>query len=87
MRQRIRELLDEHGELTFRELCSHLNCYSNDEVLGVLFTIDPCDEFGNETRSTCCAQIGEANIIESTILYPKQTGCRKAFRHELSQLR
>lgn len=65
--RKIRDLLDRHGDLTFREVCAGVNCYSRQEV-------DECHGLG---------QIGEAAIGINSILYPQPIGVRQPLRHQL----
>lgn len=57
MRSQIKRLLAQHGELTFRELCAALNCYTEGEVLEA-----------KKSLHGLCSPIGEVNIHGSTIL-------------------
>lgn len=60
MRSQIKRLLTQHGELTFRELCAALNCYTQAEV----------DDVRGYARAYS-DPIGEAPIHASTILRKK----------------
>ena len=68
---KIRDLLDQHGELTFREVCAAVNCWSKPEI--------------RDCRGECyrMGRIGEAEIITNTILYPQPIGLRRHFTHQL----
>lgn len=73
--RKIRDLLDQHGELTFREVCAGVNCFSPQEV--------------DECRGQChgLGQISEAAIGINTILYPQPLGVRQPFQHQLWMFR
>lgn len=62
MRQQIVDLINERGEMTFRELCCELNMFSTEELQDVQKRV-----YGM-VRSGDLIQIGECNIHNSTIL-------------------
>jgi hypothetical protein len=71
MLHKIQDLLEEHGELTFQQVCHEMNCFSGSEV--------------EQCRDACYGvdRIGECNITGGTILYPNPVGCRKPRRTEI----
>ena len=61
----IRTVLDQRGELTFRELCCELNCFTPTEIQDVR----------DGVRYTKASQLGEEVCISSsTLLFPRSVG-------------
>lgn len=74
-RQRIEDLLEKHGELTFQHLCHEMNCYSSQEV----------GEARQDCESLGVGKIGDCEITSGTILYPNPVGFRAPRRTELER--